>query len=117
MVEYTVFNLVAFVIGVAFLTNGYRMVRLGREDMTVFFTSLIVGSGLIFVALFPNVFDLIAKTLGLESQARAILVIGILTLFVLVSYLLNRIAKLYEQVSRLNEELTLLKGDIEDGDE
>lgn len=117
MLEYTIVNLVAFLIGLVFLVNGYRMVRRGREDMALFLTSLFVGAGLIFVALFPDFFQFVATILGLELKARAILVMANLTLFVVMVYLLNRIAKLYEQVSRLNEELTLLKGEIEDRDD
>ncbi|MDZ7851046.1 MAG: DUF2304 domain-containing protein [Halodesulfurarchaeum sp.] len=117
MVEYTVVNVAAFLVGVGFLANGYRMVRRGREDMTLFVTSLFVGAGLIFVALFPDFFQLVANVLGLELKARAILVIANLTLFVLAIYLLHRIANLYEQVSRLNEELSLLKADLEDRDD
>jgi hypothetical protein len=117
MVEYTVVNLVAFLVGIGFLANGYRMVRRGREDMAIFITSLVVGAGLIFVSLFPDFFQVIATLLGLELKARAILVIANLTLFVLVIYLLNRIASLYEQVSRLNETVTLLKADLEDRDD
>jgi len=116
MVEYTVVNLLAALVGVVFLANGYRMVRRGREDMTLFLTSLFVGLGLVFVALFPHAFEAVAGVLGLEWKARAILVVSNLTLFVLVVYLLNRTATLYEQVSRLNEEVALLKGG-EDGDD
>lgn len=117
MVDYTVVNLVALLVGVAFLVNGYRMVRRGKEDMALFVTSLLVGAGLIVVALFPDFFQIVAYVLGLELKARAILVMANLTLFVLVIYLLHRIATLYEQVSRLNEELSLMKADLEDQDD
>ena len=117
MATYTAVNLVALLVGIAFLANGYRMVRHGREDMTLFLTSLFVGAGLIFVALFPDFFQVVATVLGLELKARAILVMANLTLFVLVIYLLHRIAKLYEQVSRLNEAVSLLRSDLEDRDD
>ncbi|MFB6085539.1 MAG: DUF2304 domain-containing protein [Halodesulfurarchaeum sp.] len=117
MVEYTVVNLIAFLVGVGFLVNGYRMVRRGREDMTLFLTSLFVGGGLLFVALFPDFFQVVANVLGLKLKARAILVMSNLTLFVLAIYLLHRIARLYEQVSRLNEEVSLLKADLEERDD
>lgn len=114
MVEYTVVNLVAFLVGVVFLANGYSMVRRGREAVALFVTSVAVGSGLIFVALFPNVFQVVATVLGLELKARAILVISNLTLFVLVTYLLNRIGRLYDRVSRLNEQVSLLRNEVEE---
>jgi hypothetical protein len=117
MVQYTVVNLVAFLVGAVFLANGYYIVRRGREAIALFVMSLVVGGGLIFVALFPNVFQVVATVLGLELKARAILVISNLTLFVLVTYLLNRIGKLYDRVSRLNEQVSLLRSEFEDGDE
>ncbi len=117
MVEYTIVNVLAAFVGIGFLANGYRMVRRGREDMALFLASVIVGAGVIFVALFPDVFEIVASVLGLEWKARAILVVANLTLFVLVIYLLHRIASLYEQVSRLNEAVALLRAEIEDRDE
>jgi len=117
MVEYTVVNLVALLVGLVFLANGYYLVRKGREAVALFVMSLAVGGGLIFVALFPNVFDVVATVLGLELKARAILVLSNLTLFVLVTYLLNRIGNLYDRVSRLNEEVTLLKSEVREHDE
>jgi len=114
MVEYTIVNLVAALVGVLFLANGYYLVRRGREAMALFLTSLAVGSGLLFVAAFPNVFEVVATVLGLELKARAILVISNLTLFVLVVYLLNRIGTLYDRVSRLNEQVSLLEGELRD---
>ncbi|MFW5965742.1 MAG: DUF2304 domain-containing protein [Halodesulfurarchaeum sp.] len=114
MVEYTAVNVAALLIGIVFLVNGYRMVRRGRENMAMFLTSLFVGGGLIFVALFYDSFQVVADLLGLELRARAILVVSNLTLFALVIYLLNRIGSLYEKVSRLNEELSLLRAKLED---
>ncbi|MDR5657003.1 MAG: DUF2304 domain-containing protein [Halobacteriota archaeon] len=114
MAEFTVVNAIALAVGVIFLANGYHMVRRGREDMVLFATSVLVGAGLIFVALFPDAFQFVAAVLGLELKARAILVMANLTLFVLVTYLLNRIGSLYEKVSRLNEEVSLLRAELED---
>lgn len=114
MVEYTVINALAAFVGVLFLANGYYLVRKGREAVALFVASLLVGSGLLFVALFPNTFQVIATVLGLELKARAILVVSNLTLFVLVIYLLNRLGKLNDRVSRLNEQVSLLKTDRRD---
>lgn len=117
MASYTVVNLVALLVGVGFLLNGYVIVRRGREAVPLFVVSLVVGTGLIFVAIFPDVFQVVATVLGLEWKARAILVISNLTLFVVVTYLFNRIGRLYDRVSRLNEEVSLLRVELEDDDD
>jgi len=114
MVEYTLVNLIAFVVGVAFLVNGYVMVKQGREAIAIFVVSLAIGGGLIFVAVFPDVFQVVATLLGLELKARAILVISNLTLFVVATYLFNRVGKLYDRLSRLNEEVSLLRSELEE---
>ena len=117
MVEYTAVNAVTFLVGIGLLLNGYALVKRGQEDLALFVLSTAVGVGVIVVAAVPNVFEFVAALLGLELKARAILVIANLTLFVIVIYLFNRIGSLYERVSRLNEELSLLKNAVEERDE
>jgi hypothetical protein len=114
MAEYSLVNFATFVVGLGLLFNGYYIVRRGREDIALFVLSAIVGLGLVFVALLPEAFQTVANVLGLELQARAILVVSNLVLFVVVTYLFNRIGMLYDQQSRLNEELSLLKNDLEE---
>lgn len=112
--DYSLVNVVALLVGLLFLANGYFLVRKGREAVAVFVLSVAVGGGLVFVALFPNAFDIVARVLGLELRARAILVISNLTLFLLATYLLNRIGRLYDRVSRLNERVSLLEREVRD---
>jgi hypothetical protein len=109
--EYTLVNLVTFVLGLSFLFNDYRLVAEGREDIAVLLMSGAVGFGLIVVAIVPDIFNRVATVLGLELKARAILITANLALFVIATYLFNRISTLYTQVSQLNEELTLLRAE------
>lgn len=112
--ELDLVNVLTLSIGIVFLLNSYRIVNQGREDIVLFLMSAIVGLGLIVVALLPGIFQIIANILGLELKARAILVISNLTLFVLVMYLLHRVGELYEAISKMNEEMSLLKTELED---
>jgi len=117
MVEYTAVNVIAILVGLLFLANGFYLVREGREAMALFVMSLVVGAGLIVVALSPNLFEVVAALLGLEWKARAILIVSNLTLFVLVTYLLNRVGQLYDKISRLNEQVSLLRSELEETDD
>jgi hypothetical protein len=110
---YTIANILTFVVGIAFMYTSYRIIRDGREDTTVFLISAIIGAGLVFVSLFPDFFVFLAPLLGLELKARAILVVSNLTLFGLVTYLFTQIERLSRNVSRLNEELALLRASVE----
>lgn len=117
MVEYTIINAVTALIGLVFVLNGYNLVRQGREDILQFVTSGIVGVGLLIVAAFPQLFDFIAAIIGVEIKTNAILIVATLTLFLLSMYLINRTGRLYDDVSKLNEEMSLLRSRIEDLDD
>ena len=117
MFDYSLVNMVTLAVGLGLLFNSYSLIVQGREDIALVLLSFAVGLGLLVVAVFPGGFEVIAPIIGLELKARAILVISNLTLFVVVVYLLNRTGGLQNRVSKLNEELSLLKHDIDERDE
>lgn len=115
---YTIVNLATFLLGLAFLYSGYRLVATGREDVPVFLLTSAIGFGLMVVAVFPDTFWWVAGVTGIELRSRAMLVVANLTLFTIVVYLLNRLGRLSKRVSRLNEELSLLEAEVaEDRDD
>lgn len=113
MVSYQLVNVATLVVGIGLLFNGYSLLKQGREDVALVTLSTVVGLGLLVVAVFPDGFQVIAPIIGLELKARAMLVISNLTLFTVVVYLLNRTGGLQNRVSKLNEELSLLKHDVQ----
>lgn len=117
MPPYTLANFATLVVGFGLLFNGYSLLKQGREDIALVLLSFVVGIGLVVVAVFPDGFQVIAPIIGLELKARAILVISNLTLFIVVVYLLNRTGGLQNKVSKLNEELSLLKHVIDEQDD
>lgn len=115
--HFTLVNLIALLLGLGFLYNGYRIATRGREAIPLFLMSLVLGVGLIFVAVFQDTFEFVATVLGLEQKGRAILIVSNLTLFVVVTMLFSRISTLYSRLSRVNEELSLLRQQVETIDE
>jgi len=111
--SFTLVNLVALLLGIAFLYNGYRIATRGREAIPLFFLSVVLGLGLVFVAVFQDAFEFVATVLGLEQKGRAILIVSNLTLFVVVTVLFSRLSTLYNRLSRVNEELSLLRQRVE----
>lgn len=117
MVEYSLVNVVTLLLGAVLLAYGYRLVRGGREDVTVFVVSAVIGLGLIVVALLPSeLYESAADLLGIRLEAAAVLVVSNLALFVIVTVLFDRIGKLKTKVSRLNEELSLLRQQVEENE-
>lgn len=118
IVGYDIVNVITFCLGIIFLFTSYNVIANGKEDLPLFLLSGIIGLGLLTVAVFPDMFQGVATVIGLEYKGRAILVVSNLTLFVVVTYLFNLIGRQQKKLSRLNEELSLLKSGIEeDSDE
>ncbi len=117
MFGYSVINLITFFVGLGLLFNGYSLVVQGREDLMLVLLSVTLGVGLVIVAAFPDGFRAVAPLIGLKFKARAILVVSNLTLFISVAYLLNRTGELQTKVSKLNEELSLLKNVVDEQDQ
>lgn len=113
--DYSLVNLLTVLLGIAFLANGYYIVRSGREDLTVFLVSSAIGIGLILVAVTPtSVFGVIAKLLGIRLEAVAVLIVSNFVLFVVTTYLFSRIGRLKTNISKLNEEVSLLRQRVDD---
>jgi hypothetical protein len=110
-------NIISFLLGLLFISYGYRLVKHSREDLLWFLVSGSVGIGLIVVAVYRDIFRLVADFLGLELRARAILVVSNITLYILVVFLFNTINNLHEKISVLNEEVSLLRNELEEHDD
>lgn len=115
--DYSLINLMTLAVGIVFLINGYRLIQQGREDIALFLMSSVVGVGLAVVAVVPEIFQRVATIIGLELKARAILVTSNLVLFVITTYLFDRLGRLSKSISELNEELTLLRAEQEYSEE
>jgi hypothetical protein len=115
--SYTLVNGLAILVGIIFIWTGYKLVRHGGEDLVLFVVLSLVGVGLITVGLYPGIFAAVADVLGLEWKARAILVVSNLTLFVIAAVLFSRIQQLNRRLTRLNEEVSLLRTNCQETDE
>lgn len=113
---YSLVNLIATLLGVAFIYNGYRLVRHGREDIFWFLISGTVGVGILVVAFYSNIFIIVADIIGLRLKGRAILVVANITLFALVAVLFSVVKNLYDRVSQMHEELVLLRHELNEDD-
>ncbi len=109
-------NVVGLAVGLYFLVQSYRLVRRREEDVFSFLIWLIVGTALVVVSLFPGVADYVMTLLGMEMRAYTIFTLGILLAYVLMFQLFRLIWRLNRSLSKLNEELSLLKALHEKGE-
>lgn len=109
-------NVVGLAVGLYFLVQSYRLVRRREEDVFSFLIWLIVGTALVVVSLLPSVADYVMTLLGMEMRAYTIFTLGILLAYVLMFQLFRLIWRLNRSISKLNEELSLLKALHERGE-
>lgn len=117
MVEYTLVNLLTVLLAIGFLGYAYRVGQGQGEDLALFLVSVALGIGLFVAGLVPNaVFKSMAALLGIRLEAVAVLVVSNSVLFVVITFLFNRVGTLKADVSKLNEELSLLRQQVEEDD-
>ena len=64
---------------------------------------------MLILAVYPKLADIALKLLNMEERINAIFAIGILLSILLIFNLNNQIEKMDSQMSKLNEEIALLK--------
>ncbi|OFI47930.1 DUF2304 domain-containing protein [Floricoccus penangensis] len=77
---------------------------------------LIVGLGIIFIALFPDVVSLAAHQLGFALTMNFLLFVGLVFVFVLELMKTSSDTKKDQQIKVLIQEVSLLKKEVEKND-
>lgn len=100
-------EILSLVSGVYFLYKSYNLFKDSSEDVLNLLIWPLVGLALVSYAVFPGVVTWVSNLLGMEIRAFTIFSVSILVLFLLVFHLLSIIRRLDEDISKLNEELSV----------
>ena len=106
-------QIIGVLIGFFFIYQGYILVKQKKEDITSLLLWTIVGTGIIATSLYPGMFDYFLGLLQMKERPFAILTIGILTAYILLFQFYKTLRNLDNHLSKLNEELTLLRYKLE----
>jgi len=97
--------------------QGIRNYIRGKSGHTIYKLSirLIVWGGMIFIAIFPEIINLLGKTLGIIDNMNAIILTGFLFVFIMIFKLLSAIERLEQNISELvrNDSLKEIKRNIQ----
>ncbi|KYK33444.1 MAG: hypothetical protein AYK19_13780 [Theionarchaea archaeon DG-70-1] len=102
-------QLVGLVVSFYLFYKSYLLVRRREEDVKQFLFWISIGFLLFFSSLFPSIIDVFMDFLGLENRAFAILIVGVLFMYLLFFNFVSRIDFLDRQLSQINEEVSLLR--------
>lgn len=102
-----------FLLGCYFLLRSYTLIREKKEEVLDFIVWGAVGVSLLVLSLIPQVGDTLARYLNTRTTANTIFALAIFLLYVIIfrMHTLNR--NLDKNISALNEEIALLKHQLE----
>lgn len=106
-------QVIGVLIGLYYLYKSYRMVRLKKADVREFLLWTFVGFALVIVSFYPNIVTFFFNFLGMSLRGNAIFTIGILISYFLLIHVITLNRELNYQISKLNEEIALLRYEIE----
>lgn len=102
-----------FLLGVYFLLRSYLLIKKKEEDVQDFLVWGVVGLSLIVLTVFPQVGNALADILHIRTWSNTIFAMAIFVMYLIIfrMHTLNR--RLDKQISVLNEEIALLRHELE----
>lgn len=108
-------QLIGLFIGIFFIYQSYRLVKEKKEDVESLLMWSVVGAGFIIVSIYPGIFDYALGILQMRQRPFAIFTIGILIAYVILFQMFKLIRTINENISKLNENMAVLRYDVERG--
>ncbi len=96
-------------IGLFFIYKSISMVRKKEEEMFSLIIWLILGIALLISGLFPEIFNIIRKILGMKREAYAMFSLGLFLSYLLIFKIFSYIRDIKKDVSKLNQEISIQK--------
>ncbi|MGC1122462.1 MAG: DUF2304 domain-containing protein [Candidatus Methanofastidiosia archaeon] len=102
-----------FLLGCYFLLRSYLLVKNKKEEVQDFLMWGAVGVSLLVLSAVPQVGDQLAEYLSIRTRTSTIFALAIFLLYLLIFRMHAHNRDLYRQISVLNEELSLLRHELE----
>jgi len=109
----SIINVAGFLLGCYFLIRSYSLIKKKEEEITDFLVWSIIGVSLLVLVLVPQVGDALANYLDIKTRANTIFALAIFLLYMILFRMNTLNKKLDKQISALNEEIALLKHELE----
>ena len=109
-------RILAILIGVYLIHKTIVLVRRRRENLFEFLLWSSLGLALIIFSLFPSLTDYLSELLGTSKGTNAIFLLAILILFFISFFVFKTTRNLHHNVSKLNEEISVLKSALKKAD-
>lgn len=109
----SVINIAGFLLGSYFLLRSYLLIKEKKEEVTGFIVWSIIGISLVLLSVVPQVGDTLAGYLEIRTRANTIFALAIFLLYLILFRMNTTNRNLDRNISKLNEEIALLKHELE----
>ena len=107
----SIFQIIGILIGCYFLYKTFVLIKQKKETLFEFFLWLGLGFSLIVFSIFPSLINYLSIFLGTTKGTNAIFLLSILILFLMNFYFFKIVKNIKHDISKLNEELSILKSE------
>jgi len=107
--KFHIYQIVISAISTVMIYQGIENYIKGRNNPTFLklLARIIVWGGMALITIFPNISTTVAKTIGIEGNINAVILIGFIFVFLMMFKLLSAIEKLEQQLSEVTRSETL----------
>jgi hypothetical protein len=102
-------QVLGILIGLFFLYQSNKLVKNKDEDVPEFLLWTIIGVVLITISAYPEAISSFLGIAGMTDQVYFLFTSGILLLYLVVMHLFKLNRELNKQISKLNEEMSILR--------
>lgn len=106
-----IFQIIGFLTGAYFLYKTFVLIKQKKETLFEFFLWFGFGLTLIILSIFPGLINYLSVFLGTTKGTNAIFLVSILILFFMNFYVFKMVKTIKHDISKLNEELSILKSE------
>ena len=102
-------QILGILIGLFFLYQSYKLVKNKDEDVPEFLLWTTIGVVLVTMSAYPEAISSFLGVAGMTDQVYFLFTSGILLLYLVVMHLFKLNKALDRQISKLNEEMSILR--------
>lgn len=110
----SIINIAGFLLGCYFLLKSYLLIKAKKEEVTDFLVWSAAGVSLLVLTSVPQVGDMLAGYLDIRTRANTIFALAIFLLYLILFRLHTSNRNLNKQISILNEEIAVLRHNLEE---
>mgnify|MGYP000103035952 CR=1 FL=1 len=109
VMDIRIVQVVAFLLGVFFIYKSWLLVRNKKEDLPSFLVWVFIGGSLVILSINLDIINMFLGLINMSSRVNLLFTASVLLSLFLIFMLFKEVKNLELKISKLNEEMAILK--------